>query len=172
MSLSLNRRTLLAGGLASGALLAAGCSSSGPDLSGAQAVDESKFPTYRQVTLAEPDLPGSDLVMPAYFTYPTDPAPAYDSPPAAEFDHVSILYNTFVPVPLGPDRNSFWQLAQEGTGTEFAAAGHPERRVRGQVRGDHGQRGHSRCHVVQSGPGAQLRHDRVVVRRPRPAPVR
>ncbi|OYN91091.1 extracellular solute-binding protein [Parenemella sanctibonifatiensis] len=121
MSFTLNRRSLLAAGLSAGALLAAGCSTnSGPGgESDGSAPDQSKAPTYRPVTLAEPDLPGSDLVNPGYFTYPSDPTPAYDSPPAADLDSVSILYNTFVPVPNGPDGSSFWRLAQDGLGTEL-----------------------------------------------------
>ncbi|HIT75170.1 MAG TPA: ABC transporter substrate-binding protein, partial [Candidatus Avipropionibacterium avicola] len=69
----LNRRTLLGATAAVSAVGLAGCrtkADSDQNRKVAEQNAQALLPTYRPVELAEPDLPGVDLLPPGYFTYP------------------------------------------------------------------------------------------------------
>lgn len=77
------------------------------------------LPSYVPVDLVKPDLPGNEILMPGYYEYPKDPRPAFDKPPAAGVDPITIMYTTFLPTPPGPARNAFYARLQQRIGTEL-----------------------------------------------------
>lgn len=122
MTVVMSRRSALAAGAAL-ALGAAGCAPSGgsPAAPGTSqpSTGPAVLPEFRPLELVRPDLPGTDLVMPGYFAYPRDPRPMFAEPPAAGLGSVSLMYNTFLPVPAGPASNSFWSLVQQDLGADL-----------------------------------------------------
>ena len=121
MDRQLSRRTILGTGLAAAAAAGglAACSTDGGK-SGeerAAANRDAVLPTYEPVELVEPDLPGTEVLMPGYFSYPRDPKKVFDTPPGEALDKLRIMYNTYLPAPSGPDKNTFWKQLQDDIGT-------------------------------------------------------
>jgi putative aldouronate transport system substrate-binding protein len=120
----LSRRGFLgsAGTLATAAIAGsalAGCSDPTAKTNTESRNVKAALPAYRPVDLVKPDLPGSQVLMPGYYRYPSDPKPAFDRPPAAGLDSISIMYTTFLPTPPGPSRNAFYARLQERIGCQL-----------------------------------------------------
>jgi len=118
MDRALTRRTLLGTGLAAAA--AGGLAACGGGKESEERTTENRnvvLPTYQQVELVQPDLPGNEVLMPGYYSYPRDPKKVFDTPPGAPLDELSMMYTTFIPAPKGPESNSFWAQLQEDIGT-------------------------------------------------------
>ena len=119
----ITRRSLITAALAAGALGAgtsAGCSPDKTvDSNTGKANVNARLPSYASVELIKPDLPGDQVLMPGYYAYPRDPKPAFDTPPAAGLDKITIQYPTYIATPPGPDRNTFYAQLQEDIGAEL-----------------------------------------------------
>lgn len=120
----LSRRRLLgtAGALGAAAVAGgtlSGCSDPTKDTNTAARNTKAVRPVYEPVELVEPDLAGSDVLMPGYYNYPKDPKPVFDDPPGAGLGSLSIMYTTFVPTPPGPNKNKFYAQMQERIGCDL-----------------------------------------------------
>lgn len=117
------RRLLGAGGALGIAAIAGsaltGCSDSSKDTNTAADNAKAKLPTYAPVELVKPDLPGTDILMPGYYHYQQHPKAAFQEPPCAGLDSVSIMYDSYVPTPPGADKNAFYQLLQKRAGCDL-----------------------------------------------------
>ncbi|MFW6597795.1 extracellular solute-binding protein [Propionibacteriaceae bacterium Y2011] len=122
MALGISRRAVLAGTAGLGLAGLAACGTGGGsgengNPPGGNNNSDSVLPAYTPVELVKPDVPGTDIVMPAYFSYPQNTEKVFDTPPGEGLEKISIAYTTFQPVPTGPDSNSFWKQLQEDVGT-------------------------------------------------------
>ncbi len=61
--------------------------------------------------------------MAGYYTYPADPSPAYDEPPATTLGTVAMMYPSFRPAPPTPPQNTFWAQLQDDLGAEAKLQG-------------------------------------------------
>lgn len=119
-SATISRRALFGGAAAvSATALAAGCSSSGTSASSGVPEQDVTLPTYVRFAAVEPDIAGTEDGIPdTFFTYPADPQPGTDGPPA---DGTALQGS--VPInnqaPPGMDRNAYWQELNERLGSEL-----------------------------------------------------
>ncbi|HLT60313.1 MAG TPA: hypothetical protein VK020_03930, partial [Microlunatus sp.] len=120
----ISRRTVLRSGTLAAAALAVGGSAVGcstdetVEANRGEANVKARLPSYHPVELIKPDLPGNEVLMPGYYAYPRNPEPAFQNPPGAGLDQVTIMYPTFIATPPRPDRNSFYAQVQEELGDE------------------------------------------------------
>lgn len=121
----ISRRTVLRSGTLAAAALAVGGSAVGcstdetVEANRGEANVKARLPSYHPVELIKPDLPGNEVLMPGYYAYPRNPEPAFQNPPGAGLDQVTIMYPTFIATPPRPDRNSFYAQVQEELGAEL-----------------------------------------------------
>lgn len=116
----LSRRAVLGAGAAAAATLGLASCRSSNQPRGREAGEQNGnvvLPSYVPVELIEPDLPGSEEVLPGYFAYPRDPQKVFDSPPGEGLDSIDIMYISFLPSPGSAEKNSFWGQLQEDIGT-------------------------------------------------------
>lgn len=116
-----SRRTLFAGAtaLSTTALAAAGCSSSDAPASSGVPDQDVTLPTYVRFDGVTPDIPGTEDGIPdTFFTYPADPQPVLEAPPAdGTALRASVPINNQAPPPM--DRNEYWQELNERIGSEL-----------------------------------------------------
>ncbi|QDP96138.1 extracellular solute-binding protein [Microlunatus elymi] len=117
-AIQVSRRHLLAGGIAAGLGIGtlAGCSDPTKEANTAERNVGAKLPTYTPVDLVQPDLPGNEVLMSGYYTYPRHPKRVFDKPPASGLDQIKIMYPTFVPTPPGASKNKFYAQFQDNVG--------------------------------------------------------
>ncbi len=97
---------------------ACGSGTDGTDTAAANA--KLKLPTYVPFTGVDPDLPAGENLLPGFYGYPSDLVRAVSGKPAEGAGKVSILVNTFTPVPPGAGSNQYWQQLNERVGAELA----------------------------------------------------
>ncbi|HIT75082.1 MAG TPA: extracellular solute-binding protein [Candidatus Avipropionibacterium avicola] len=117
---NLSRRAVLGAGAAAAATWGLASCRTNNQPSGREAAEQNAnvvLPSYVPVELIEPDLPGSEEVLPGYFAYPRDPQKAIETPPGEGLDSIEMMYITFLPSPGSAAKNSFWGQLQEDIGT-------------------------------------------------------
>jgi putative aldouronate transport system substrate-binding protein len=119
---SLTRRSVLLGGASvaaavTGGGLLSGCSEP-PSEEVAQANAAVKLPTYKKVTVVDPDLPGDDILLDGYLKYPAEVQPSFDGQVG---DGKPITFMTNIPAAIPPavDKNAFWQELNKRLGSEL-----------------------------------------------------
>ena len=105
-----------AGAAALGGLTA--CGGSGGDSGGAAESANLTLPTYRELTGAEPDLPGTaEGVQPGYLTFPAEFAATTDAKPLTQ--GALGLTETFATPPPAMSKNPFWQRLNAALGADL-----------------------------------------------------
>ncbi|SDT21641.1 extracellular solute-binding protein [Microlunatus soli] len=120
MSYAFSRRTALAGSVSIAAVAGlgglTGCSSSKSD----QAVANAKvtLPSYRPLSTVKPDLPGDDVILDGFLSYPADPRRSVQGTMG---DGKPITFMTNIPgaIPPSVDKNAFWQQLNDRLGSEL-----------------------------------------------------
>src|SRR5437879_4712662 len=123
MPAQIDRRTLLKGSLLAGAVglgapsLLAGCSSDTPTSAGA-AGGNAAAPVFKALSMpVKADLPATDYGVPeAFFNYPAKPPVTVTEVPG-DGKPLSVMTQTYAPVPPGKGSNTFWQELDKRLGS-------------------------------------------------------
>lgn len=120
-----SRRALLRGmgamtlAAASTSFLSA-CGGGGGAANTAEANARVKLPTHVPYSGVTPDLPAGEDLLPGFYRYPENLVTAITGKPGAGAGKVSILVDTFTPVPPPLGDNAYWQALNDRIGAELA----------------------------------------------------
>jgi len=122
---SVTRRSLLAAGAgmatAAGVGSLAGCNGSrGQSSNNASSNTAVTLPSYIPYAGAEPDLASTeDGVEAGFYTYPADRPVSVPDKPGTGSQKLTGMANVYVPVPAGPDKNTWWAGLNDRLGVDM-----------------------------------------------------
>ncbi len=127
VSTTMSRRTWLGTAALSTAALSTtalagaltGCSTTPNDPGGQQRTNQSvPLPTYVRYEGVTPDLPGDEIMLDGFLTYPDSPV-RYRDEPSGDGKPISVMTSIPGAIPPGMDQNRYWQAMNERIGSQL-----------------------------------------------------